>query len=118
MKRFALSLIAALAGVGFAFAHAQLETASPPVGGAVEAPTEIRLVFSEGVEPAFSSVSLADAGGAAHAVGKPSVAKGDDKTLVVKVGGRLAPGVYTVSWRVVSKDTHRTQGRFEFTVKR
>jgi copper resistance protein C len=34
-----------------AFAHAQLQKAVPPVGGAVSSPSEIRLEFSEGVEP-------------------------------------------------------------------
>ena len=37
-----------------AFAHAQLEKASPPVGGTVASASEIRLMFTEGVEPKFS----------------------------------------------------------------
>ena len=41
-----------------AFAHAQLEKATPAVGGTVAPPSEIRLEFSEGVEPRFSEVTL------------------------------------------------------------
>ena len=41
-----------------AFAHAQLEKATPAVGGTVASASEIRLEFSEGVEPKFSKVSV------------------------------------------------------------
>ena len=30
---------------------------------------------------------------------------------------QLPAGTYTVIWHVVSVDTHRTQGHFEFTIK-
>jgi methionine-rich copper-binding protein CopC len=105
----------ALGGSG-AFAHALLESASPPVGGTVAAPSEITIHFSEGIEPKFSGVALSGPHGAVP-VGKASTAPGDDKTLVVKIGRKLAPGAYTVKWRAVSVDTHRTQGNFDFTVK-
>jgi hypothetical protein len=119
MKRSFLSLLAGatvLAGIDIASAHALLESASPPVGGTVDAPSEIRISFSEGVEPKFSGVALSGPGGAAP-VGKASVAAGDNKVLVVKVGKKLAPGTYTVKWHAVSVDTHHTQGNFDFTVK-
>ena len=48
-----------------AFAHAQLEKATPAVGGTVSSASEIRLEFSEGVEPKFSKVSLTGPSGAA-----------------------------------------------------
>jgi copper resistance protein C len=116
------SLLAPLAGlsallvVNAASAHALLESASPPVGGTVDAPSEIRISFSEGVEPKFSGVALSGPGGAVS-VGKASFAAGDNKVLVVKVAKKLAPGTYTVKWHAVSVDTHHTQGDFEFTVK-
>ena len=47
-----------------AFAHAQLEKATPAVGGTVSSASEIRLEFSEGVEPKFSKVSVTGPGGA------------------------------------------------------
>ncbi len=59
---------AACARVGLrddrAFAHAQLEKATPAVGGTVASASEIRLEFSEGVEPKFSKVSVTGPGGA------------------------------------------------------
>ena len=101
---------------GSALAHAKLQSASPPVGGTVAPPAEIRINFSEGVEANFSGVDLTGSGGAVP-LGKPSAAPGDDKTLIVKIGKTLAPGTYSVKWRAVSVDTHRTQGGFAFTVK-
>ena len=114
MKRLLLAF--ALMGAPSAFAHAMLESASPPVGGTVAAPSEIRITFSEGIEPKFSGVALSGPGGAVP-TGKASVAPGDDKQLIVKVGKTLAPGTYTVKWHAVSVDTHHTQGDFDFTVK-
>jgi methionine-rich copper-binding protein CopC len=99
-----------------AFAHAQLDHASPPVGGTVSSPSELRLTFTEGLEPKFSGLTLSAAGGAAEPLGKIGVDPSDDKILVVKVGKTLPPGVYTVKWHAVSVDTHHTQGSFEFTV--
>jgi copper resistance protein C len=109
-------LVALLGAAGPAFAHALLQSASPPVGGTVAPPPELRLTFSEGVEPAFCRVALSGPGGAVP-VGKPSVAPNDDKVLIVKVDGNLAAGTYTVKWQAVSVDTHHTQGDFDFTVK-
>jgi hypothetical protein len=118
-RRSIVAIAAALAFVfaaPAAFAHAQLEKATPAVGGAVSSPAEIRLKFSEGVEPRFSGIALTAEGGAAVPLGTPSLDPADSSVLVVKVGKTLAPGVYTVTWRAVSVDTHHTQGDFQFTV--
>ena len=59
MRRMILKLAIAGAFVfaaSQAFAHAHLEKATPPVGGTVSPPTELRLEFSEGVEPKRASV--------------------------------------------------------------
>ena len=99
-----------------AFAHAQLQKAVPPVGGVVIAtPAEIRLKFSEGVEPRFSGVTLATEAGAAQPTGKPALDPADPSVLIVTIGQPLKPGVYTVTWHAVSVDTHKTQGGFNFT---
>ena len=116
MNRLLFSFAALTAFSAAAYAHAQLESASPPVGGTVESPAQISITFSEGVEPKFSGVAVSGPGGAVP-VGKASVAPGDNKVLVVKVGKKLAPGTYTVKWHAVSVDTHHTQGDFDFTVK-
>jgi|SRR5271157_4320589 len=116
LLNIATSLAFAFAATS-AFAHAQLQKATPPVGGTVASPAEIRLEFSEGVEPKFSGVTVTAEGGGAAALGAPLVEAGHQNVLIVPLTRPLAPGVYTVKWRAVSVDTHHTQGAFEFTVK-
>ena len=113
--KIAVSLAFALAATQ-AFAHAQLEKATPPVGGTVSPPSEIRLEFSEGVELKFTKVTLTGPGGAV-ALGAESTAAGNQAVLTVPISKPLSAGVYTVHWQAVSVDTHHTQGTFEFTVK-
>ena len=100
-----------------AFAHAQLEKATPPVGGTVSPPSEIRLEFSEAVEPKFSGVTLTAAGGATAPLGAARVEAGHPEVLIVPIAKPLPAGAYTVHWHAVSVDTHHTQGTFEFTVQ-
>ena len=114
--RLFISLAFALAATQ-AFAHAQLEKATPGVGSTVSAPSQIRLEFSEGVEPRFTALTLTGSGGASVPLGKASVEAGDQKVLIVPIAKPLSPGGYTVKWHAVSVDTHHTQGTFEFTVK-
>ena len=114
--RIAVSLAFALAATQ-AFAHAQLEKSTPPVGGTVASASEIRLEFSEGVEPKFTKVALTGPGGAAVPLGSASTAAGNQAVLIVPISKPLSAGVYTVRWQAVSVDTHHTQGTFEFTVK-
>lgn len=116
MWRLVLHLVASVAVIMTAAAHAFLNQAVPPVGGAVPAsPKEIRLTFSEAVEPRFSGIELATSNGRSIAIGPVATAPGDDKQLVLAVPP-LAPGRYRVNWHVVSVDTHRTEGEYTFTV--
>jgi methionine-rich copper-binding protein CopC len=112
----ALAAAAALLAPGAAFAHAQLLNAVPGVGTTVSAAPTLALTFSEPVEPGFSGVALTDAAGKAVPLGKPAADPAGKATLVVAVKARLAAGTYTVVWHAVSVDTHRTQGKYAFTV--
>ena len=114
--RIAASFALALAGSA-AFAHAQLEKSTPPVGGTVASVSEIRLEFSEGVEPKFTKVTLTGPGGAAVPLGSVSTAADNQALLIVPISKPLSAGAYTVHWQAVSVDTHHTQGTFDFTVK-
>ena len=99
-----------------ALAHAMLEAASPAVGSTAHpAPAELQLSFSEAIEPRFSTVVVSGAGGIAVTVGALRTDPANGKHLVVPVG-TLQPGTYTVVWRAVSVDTHRTQGTYHFTI--
>jgi copper resistance protein C len=118
VSRVGLVAIAALAaGAASAGAHALLEHASPPVGGRVAtAPAALDLSFTEGVVPRFSHVGVLGPSGQAVHTG-PLRSEKNGRDLVVPLPP-LAPGQYTVVWRVTSEDTHRTEGRFSFTVGR
>jgi methionine-rich copper-binding protein CopC len=110
----ALLLLGALASP--AFAHALLRKATPGVGATVTtAPASVALVFSEGVEPSFSTIAVSDAMGMRFDSGDPQNAPGDKKTLIVALK-KLPPGAYTVEWHATSVDTHKTEGKFTFTV--
>jgi methionine-rich copper-binding protein CopC len=112
------AFLAVIAFASTASAHALLKKAVPAVGGAVNAsPSEIRLMFSEGVEPRFSGIALTTESGASVTLGKSNVDPSDNSTLIAPVPEALKPGVYTVSWHAVSVDTHKTQGSFQFTVR-
>ena len=118
MRRVYLLAAAALCITSPAFAHAMLERASPPVGSeAASPPHEIVLTFTEGVEPLFSSIEVRTADGAVVTTGKPHVAAGDARKLSVDLPA-LQGGKYTVIWHATSVDTHKTEGRFQFSVAR
>jgi len=101
-----------------AYPHAMLVKAVPAVGGAVTgSPSQIRITFSEGVEPRFSGIAITAPDGRAIATEPASLDAGDHATLVVLLKERLQPGHYKVTWHAVSVDTHKTQGSFTFDVK-
>ncbi len=120
MRRFAPALVAAgllFGGVGPAFAHAHLQSASPAADSTVtETPSVVTITFTEGVEPRFSSIEVVDAAGVRVNEGVARRPGEDDKQLVVDVRP-LAAGTYTVTWRATAVDTHKTDGTFRFTVK-
>lgn len=111
-------MIAALAaGSAPAGAHAFLEHASPAVGSRVAAPpATLDLSFTEGVVPHFSSVAVLDPAGRPIRTGQLRAAD-NGRNLVVPLPP-LPPGTYTVVWHVTSQDTHKTEGKFNFTVAR
>jgi methionine-rich copper-binding protein CopC len=120
MSRFAtLAAAAALllaAAASPAFAHALLRKAIPGVGSTVHAPPPaVTLTFSEGVEPTFCTIAVSNGAGARFDSGDPHTGPGDQKTLTVALKP-LPPGDYTVEWHATSVDTHKTEGKFTFTV--
>ena len=109
-------LAALMLGVAPAQAHAYLDHASPLVGSTVKAaPNEVRLWFNQPLEPRFSGAELrASSGG--PVLGTGAVDTADPKQMVIPTHG-LPPGKYKVTWKVLSVDTHRTEGSFTFEVK-
>jgi len=122
MKRFLMTITGVLLLIFalpvFASAHANLDHAEPKVGATVsQSPKEVKIWFSQSVEPAFSTIEVFDSGGKQIDKKDSHVDKADKELLIVSVPA-LDPGTYKVVWHVVSTDTHKTHGDFKFTVKR
>jgi len=100
-----------------ASAHASL-VKSVPGRRAVLAtpPTRVQLWFNERLEPAFSRLSVWDAGGKQVDARDVQVDTQDPKLLSVGVPA-LQPGRYTVRFRVLSVDGHVVESEFPFTLR-
>jgi methionine-rich copper-binding protein CopC len=99
-------------------AHAFLKDAEPGVGSTLQtSPSEIRIRFTENIEPAFSSVQVLDASGKEVDKRDLHLDRSDHALLHVSLP-RLGAGIYKVVWRVVSVDAHVTNGSFTFQVVR
>jgi copper resistance protein C len=110
-----LAIVLALTGV-VAQAHAFLQHSSPAVGSTVATvPATVTIWYTEDLEPAFSAMTVTNAAGERVDLDNPHVPSGHPDELQIGLKP-LASGTYTVSWHVVSVDTHRTQGTFSFTV--
>jgi copper resistance protein C len=112
--RFVTLFLGLVCGGTLAQAHAYLDHASPLVGSVVTAPSEVRLWFTQALEPRFSAAQLRSSAGAV--VGTGTVDPANPKEMVIRVRA-LPPGKYKVKWKILSVDTHRTEGDFGFEVK-
>ena len=114
----ALTLAVLLTVAASAGAHAFLDRAEPKVGSTLRAPpSEVRLWFTENLEPAFSGVQVLDASG--RRVDKDDGRVDTSNLALLRTSlVPLPPGAYKVVWRVVSIDSHVTAGDFAFRVIR
>jgi copper transport protein len=104
-----------LAGAGPASAHAALTGSNPQQGVVVaKAPTEVALTFSEKVSLGDASLRVLDPEGGRVDVGEPSNPGGTTYSVQLKSG--LEDGTYTVTYQVVSADSHPVAGAFTFSV--
>jgi methionine-rich copper-binding protein CopC len=111
---FALALL--LSATHPAGAHAFLDRADPRVGSSVPtAPREVALWFTQKLEPAFSNAQVTNSAGARVDLGRARIDRSDPSAMHVSLKA-LAPGTYKVHWRVLSVDTHTTEGSFSFRV--
>lgn len=117
---FAQGLAALPAAVcaGRAQAHAALVKSEPPRRAVLsKAPRQIRLWFNERLEPAYASIVI-QRDGDAQPINTPkaSVDAADPKLLVLELPA-LAPGQYTVKYRVLSVDGHSVDYGYTFTLQ-
>lgn len=98
-------------------AHAKLESSEPRAGATLDAaPQQIRLMFNEALEPAFSKIKLSDARNVEIPLSPAKVDAADTSTMRVSTPP-LRTGVYHVQWSTMTHDGHKAKGEFVFTVK-
>ncbi|HEX4260474.1 MAG TPA: copper resistance protein CopC [Acetobacteraceae bacterium] len=119
MNRFPLVAALALAGTlaaSDASAHAYPKTETPASGSTIQtAPGTVAIEFDDELVPAFTAMTVTNAAGQSVDRGASHVGAGDKRHLSVAVQ-KLPAGTYTVDWHATDTDTHKTKGRYSFTV--
>jgi hypothetical protein len=101
--------------VASAAAHALLERTEPRAGSKVRLPpSEVKLWFTESLEPAFSTVRVLDTQG--RRVDRADSRVDATNPVLLRVSLlALEAGTHRVVWRVVSIDSHVSEGHFTFS---
>ncbi|MET9410159.1 copper resistance protein CopC [Streptomyces sp. NPDC002935] len=106
---------ALLAGAAPASAHAALTGSDPAQGSVVDkAPTQVSLTFSEQVSLNDGSLRVLDPKGKRVDAGGASNLGGT--AYGVKLHAGLPDGTFTVTYQVVSADSHPVSGAFTFSI--
>ncbi|WP_405934587.1 copper resistance protein CopC [Streptomyces longwoodensis] len=112
---FLAAVAALLVGAGPAAAHAALTGSDPAQGTVVDtAPTQVSLTFSEKVATTDGSLRVLDPKGKRVDTGKPANVSGT--TYAVQLHAGLPDGTYTVTYQVVSEDSHPVSGAYTFSI--
>jgi copper transport protein len=95
--------------------HASMVRSDPPANVLLEtAPQNVRLQYDEDVAPGLSLISILDRSN--FVVLQGGVVADQDRKVLELPTAQLRPGIYTVSWKVLSAvDGHITRGAFAFT---
>ncbi len=117
MRRWAvLALLLALAAP--VAGHAGLVSSDPASGARLDTvPFAVHVSLSEAIEPGGTTMKVTDAAGLQVDDGRLDIQNADSRpvlTLGLKTG--LPDGIYTISWRVLSKDTHTVAQSVSFAV--
>jgi methionine-rich copper-binding protein CopC len=112
-----LSLLAVMALPDVAGSHAFLVKSIPARRAhLLRPPNRVQLWFNERLEPAYSTLSVTDANGKRVDSQDVKVGPEDPKLLSVPLP-MLAPGTYTIRFRVLSVDGHVVESEYPFTVR-
>jgi len=111
-------LLVLLMGTSAVLAHAKYERSDPGRRSVVaRSPSDIKIWFSEQLEPAYSTIVVKTKEGDSVTDEKAFVADdGSGKLLILKLP-KLEPGKYSVFYRVLSVDGHIVDSKFKFRIK-
>ncbi len=116
-RRVGLALAACALTATVAAGHAVLQRAEPRVESTLKrAPDEIKLYFTERLEPAYSSVRVVNDQNV-QVDRQDSRVDRSNPALLRATLPRLPPGTYKVIWRVLSIDADVTEGGFTFRIE-
>ncbi|MEU0042977.1 copper resistance CopC/CopD family protein [Streptomyces werraensis] len=116
---FGVVLALLLGGAGPASAHAILTRSDPAdVSVLKTAPEQVTLTFNEDISLADGSLRVLSPKSLRVDRGPVTHAGGEADTAQVTLRDKLSEGTYTVSWRVVSSDSHPISGAFTFSIGR
>lgn len=116
VMRAAPALLLLLLLVPAAGAHATLQSAEPAPNSHADLGIErVTIRFTEDVERDFTSADIRDEQMESWAAG-PVTFDANASNVIHLPTRPLADGVYSVSWRALSVDTHTTRGVFLFAV--
>ncbi len=100
-----------------AMAHAILVRSQPAKDAVVSEPIkQVDVWFNDKVGGEYKALAVIDSAGK-RVDNKDIVQDSADESHLYATLQPLAPGTYTVRYRVVSIDTHIVTGKFQFTVK-
>jgi methionine-rich copper-binding protein CopC len=110
----AMTLVSVLFGAAVpASAHDVAESTSPASGATVAAPPEkVSITFNRNPLSLGSQILVSDAAGNSWADGSVEIV---DNVASQRLRQGAPAGVFTVSWRIVSSDSHPIEGTFTFT---
>ena len=112
-----LALAACALTATVAAGHAVLQRSEPRVESTLKrAPDEVKLYFTERLEPAYSSVRVLNDQGV-QVNRENSRVDRSSPTLLRATLPPLPPGTYKVIWRVLSIDADVTEGGFTFRIE-
>ena len=113
---FLASLLMVANMPGAASGHAFPIRSEPRVGWTIAtSPLKVTIWFDGDLEPAFSTITVYDSVKQQVDKGNSRVNRTDASVLEVDLSP-LGPGTYRVYWKVLSKDTHVTEGDFGFAI--
>jgi methionine-rich copper-binding protein CopC len=115
LRTVALFSLASLFSIP-ASAHSKPKVMDPAANSTVDAPAELSVIFSEALDPKFSSLALTDEKGAVISKAKTVPDPANHMHLSLPLP-KLAPGTYYVHWVSAAVDGHRMDGDYSFRVK-
>ena len=116
-RALAVAVVALALLPASASAHALLKATTPERGARLErAPAQVTLRFSEPVEVAFGAVRVFDSNGREVQAGRAFHPGDRGSAVAVRLRDGLGEDGYTVTYRVISADSHPVSGGFVFVV--